>query len=84
MKQLISSDRALNNMPQSPDLSTAECTSSPANKRHFAFDEAPNIFISNPFSECKFSEPYVPSSLAETSNIFAKSVLSLASTSGLF
>lgn len=43
MKQLISSDRASNNVSHSPDLSLgkAECISSHANKLHFLFDEAP-------------------------------------------
>lgn len=53
MKQLICSDTASNNVPQNPDLSLgkAECMSTHANKLHFSFDEAPRIFISNPFSE---------------------------------
>lgn len=43
------------------------------------------IFSSQlPFWRCNYSEPYLPASLPETSNSFAKSALPLASTSGGF
>lgn len=86
MKQIISSDRPSNNVPGSRDLSLgkAGCISSHANKLCFSFDEAPDIFISIPLQRCNYSEPCLPSSLPETSNSSAKSVLPLASTSGGF
>lgn len=86
MKQVISSDRASNNALGSPDcsLGKAGCISSHANKLCFSFDEAPHIFISIPFQRYNYSEPCLSSSLPETSNSYAKSVFSLASTSGGF